>query len=199
MNRLLLALGAVAAGALLVPDDAMAQRGRGYGGGGFRGGGFHGGIGGPRGYAPGRAIGVRPGGYRPAAIGYPGVGRYGVRAPGYYGRVYGGAYRPYSRGYYGPGWRSPYYGGYYRGRYPYYGGAVAAGVIGGLALGSLTYPYSYGYPYDQGYSYDYGYYGDGVPYIGAMEEPNCWQGPPVCTAAGYPNMGYIRRQWGAPF
>jgi hypothetical protein len=48
---------------------------------------------------------------------------------------------------YGWGWRRPYYGG----------GAVAAGLIGGLALGALAAStssyYGYGYP-----SYGYGYY-----------------------------------------
>ena len=46
---------------------------------------------------------------------------------------------------YGWGWRRPYYGG----------GALAAGLIGGLALGALaasTSYYGYGYPY-----YSYGY------------------------------------------
>jgi hypothetical protein len=105
------------------------------------------------------------------------------------GRVYGG-YRPYYRGYYGR-------------RYPYYGGAVAAGLIGGLALGALSYPYDGGYPYDDGY-YDYGYYdggpyGVGDPYAGVAAWPPCLQGPPLCTAAGYPNLSYLRRYQGAPF
>ena len=78
------------------------------------------------------------GGYRPAYYGY------GYRSP-YYG---GGYYRP---AYYG----SRYYGGYYP--YGYYrrgydgGGAVAAGLIGGLALGAIasaaTSPYYYGGSY----------------------------------------------------
>jgi hypothetical protein len=123
---------------------------------------------------------------RPGPIG-PGYGRYGVRAPGY---------RPYDRGYYGRGY--PAYG--YRGRYPYYGGAVAAGVIGGLAIGALSAP-SYGYPYDYGsYAYPtYAYPTYGVTYGAPVAGANCWQGPPVCTAAGYLNMGYIRRLQGAPF
>ncbi|MPR13002.1 hypothetical protein [Microvirga tunisiensis] len=122
--------------------------GGGFGGvGGFRGGiaGVPGGIGGFRGGAvgirpgfggfPGGAAGIRPGfGYRPAAIYRPGIGRYGVY--------------------------SPYYRNYYGRRYPYYGGAVAAGVIGGLALGALSSPYYYGYPY----GYDYPYYGVSASY-----------------------------------
>jgi hypothetical protein len=43
---------------------------------------------------------------------------------------------------------------------------VAAGVIGGLALGALSYPYyGYGYPYGYGYGAGYGYedpYYDGI-------------------------------------
>lgn len=146
MNKLLVALGALAAGTLLLPDVAEAQRGGARGGGtgagfqggggssgGFRGGGrFRGAIG-----PGGGLVGARYGyGYRPGTVYGPGFGRYGFRGPGY-GRAY--AYRPYFRGYYGR-------------RYPYYGGAVAAGLIGGLALGALSYPY-YGY----GYGYPYGY------------------------------------------
>jgi hypothetical protein len=151
--------------------------GGGFGGGGaFRGGGFgggqrmfipRGGMGGPRvgmggprvgmggpgigmgGRFPGGAVAVRPGGgFRTAAIGRPGFGGYGVRAP-YYGRV-AGNYRPYYRSYYGRGY--PYYR-----NYPYYGGALAAG----LALGALSYPY-YGY----GYGYNYPSYGYNYPYYG---------------------------------
>ena len=157
MNKLLVALGALAAGTLLLPDVAEAQRGggfRGGGGAGFRGGGFggggafragaggfRGGISGPVGGFRGGAIGGRPGfrygyGYRPVP--------FGGRGFGYGGRGY--AYRPVYRGYYGR-------------RYPYYGGAVAAGLIGGLALGALSYPYyGYGYPYGYGGAYyDAGY------------------------------------------
>ena len=98
-------------------------------------------------------------GYRPAV----GGGYYGNRYGAYGG--YGGGYG-YRRAYYGGGYR-PYYGGYrpyygyrgayYGGGYPYYrrgwdgGGAVAAGLIGGLALGTVaaaaTNPYYYGTGY----------------------------------------------------
>jgi hypothetical protein len=80
-------------------------------------------------------------------IGRPGFGRYG------------GAYRPFYGGYYRRGFRYPYYGGYYRRRS--YGGALAAGLIGGLALSSVGY-YGYGYP-----AYGYGY---GYPYDGASQD-----------------------------
>jgi hypothetical protein len=141
MNRSLVALSALAASAFLIPDYAAAQRG----GPGFRGGApsFRGGAG-PMTFRPpmagvgrpsfgGGAIGMRPGGFRPALAG-----------PGFrgYGRVANIA-RPAYRGYYGRGWRYPYHGGYYRRGwgYPYYGGALLAG----LTLGALSYPYSYGY------------------------------------------------------
>jgi hypothetical protein len=203
MNRTLLALSALAAGVLLIPNIAEAQRGSrgGFGGGARMGGGFGGGGfgAGPRMYIPrggmsgprvglgaggfrGGAIAARPGwggGYAPRVAYRGGYGRYGGQTP-YYGRV-AGAYRPYYRGYYGRG----------RG-YPYYGGAVASGLIGGLALGALSYP-SYGYPSD------YGYYGESEPYVASGQWPACTQGPPLCTAAGYPNLSYIRRAQGAPF
>jgi hypothetical protein len=64
------------------------------------------------------------------------AGPYGA---GYYGRQ---AYRPAAYGY------RPGYGGY--GGYGYHrhnnGGAVAAGVIGGLALGALATAPAYSYP-----------------------------------------------------
>jgi hypothetical protein len=160
MNRTLLALCALAAGALLIPDIAEAQRGGGgFGGGrgaGIGGGGFGGGAGAFRGGAiaarpggvPGRLAGISPGagGFRQAAINNPGdrLGnrgdyfgnrgdwRYGVRAPGSWGGRY-----PYYGG------RYPYYGRNY-GRYPYYGGwGLATGAVIGAAA---TYPY-YNYPY----------------------------------------------------
>jgi hypothetical protein len=163
MNRLLLALGALAAGALLVPGDAEAQRygGRGFGGpGGFRGAGIGGGyrvpmfrppVSGLRGgvAGPGRiggfrgaAITARPGGYpvgvpgiRPAFR--PGIGAYrlaaGVRPRVGYGYRPGAIYRP------GFGPYRPYYRGAYAWRYPYY----------------RRYPYYGGY-----YGWGYPYYDD---------------------------------------
>ena len=79
-------------------------------------------------------------------------GGYGYR-PAYYGPRYG----------YGYGYRPAYYGSrYYGGYYPYRsyrrgynGGAVAAGLIGGLALGAIagavTNPYYYGGYYSPAY------------------------------------------------
>ena len=184
MNKHCLVLCALAAGALLLPDVAEAQRGRGggarIGGGGLGGGtGFRGGgFGSQRMYLPRGGSGFRGGAIvtRPGWGG--GYGRSGWRAP-YYGRV-AAAYRPYYRGYYGRG-----------GSYPYYGGAVAAGLISGLTIGALSYPYSYGYPY--------GYYAEGEPYGASAQWPPCMQGPPLCTAAGYPNLSLLRRAQGAPF
>lgn len=170
----------------------------GMGGGSYRGraiaarpGGFYrGGVAGLGGYRT--AAIARPGWggvYRPRAVYRPGFGGYGWRAP-YYGRV-AGAYRPYYRGYYGRGLR-----------YPYYGGAVAAGLISGLALGALSYPSYYGSPYDGGYygeNEPYGYHGESEPYVASSQWPPCLQGPPLCTAAGYPNVSYLRRIQGGPF
>jgi hypothetical protein len=170
MNRLLLALGALAAGALLIPDVAEAQRGGrggggarigggGIGGGGYRGGGNFrgGGFGGssrmyvPRGGMGGARVGMGAGGYRGAAVaarpgrvaGTGGVRQAAINNPGgrYDNRIYN---RP------GYGGRYPYYGGrypYYGSRYPYYGGWGAAGLATGAAIGAAaTYPY-YNYPY----------------------------------------------------
>lgn len=166
MNRLILALGALAASALLIPDDADAQRGGGrggggarIGGGGFGGGGFRGagGFGGgqrmmvPRGGVGGARVGIGAGGFRGGAVasrpgGLPGRGA-GIR-PGNDGfRQVGignrGDWRYGVRppGYYGG--RYPYYGsrypsyGRYYGGYPYYGGYGGWGLGAGLVTGSV--------------------------------------------------------------
>ncbi|MBM6580816.1 hypothetical protein ILT44_11535 [Microvirga sp. BT689] len=175
MNKLLLAFGALLAGALLIPDVADAQRGGrggggfgggarmgggGFGGGGARMGGFRGGgFGGSRMYVPrggvtsvgsirSGAIAARPGvPGRMAGIG-PGAGGFrqaAINNPGRYGNR--GDWRYGVRG-----GRYPYYGGrypYYGGRYPYYGGWGwgAAGLATGAVIGAAaTYPY-YNYPY----------------------------------------------------
>ncbi len=186
MRKLLLALSAVVAGALLVPGDAFAQRAafRGGMGGGFgRGGGSFGGgrmfvpgggfgrmggagIGGFGRVAPmGGAFGARTfGGFSPGAIARPGLGsvyRSGaVFRPGFGGYGVRAPYygRPYYGGYYGRGWRYPYYGGYYGWRYPYYG-YYGGALAAGLALGALSYPY-------------YDYYDS--PYYDVTYAPDCY-------------------------
>jgi hypothetical protein len=109
-----------------------------------------------------RGVPVTGTGFAPAAGFRPGAaGRYfgagyggGFRPGGYYGPRYGGWGGGWRGGYYGPrygyggwgGYRRAYWGpryGYYGGYYPYYrrydnGGAVAAGLIGGLALGAIA-------------------------------------------------------------
>ncbi|GEO13747.1 hypothetical protein [Microvirga aerophila] len=171
MNRILLVLGALVAGALLIPDVAEAQRG-GRGGGGARigGGGFGGGGGGFRG--GGYGGGFRGGGYGGGSRMYIPRGGMGGSRIGMGGSVRGGAVaaRP-GRGDFrqaainNPGrfvnrgeWRGryPYYGGRYPnygryyGRYPYYGnyyGGWGAGLATGAVIGAAaTYPY-YNYPY----------------------------------------------------
>ncbi|WP_133239256.1 hypothetical protein [Microvirga sp. KLBC 81] len=85
------------------------------------------------------------GGYRRTAYYGP---RYGYRRAAYYSPRYYGYRRA---AYYGPRYRYysryPYYPyrRYYRDRYYDGGGAVVAGLIGGLTLGTLASPYYYGY------------------------------------------------------
>ena len=78
----------------------------------------------------------------------------GFRGGGYGFRGYG--FRGYGWGGYGGGWRRPYYGG----------GALAAGLIGGLALGSLAASAGsyYGYGYPSYYGSGYGYYPSSYAY-----------------------------------
>ncbi len=100
--------------------------------------------------AVGAHFGPRPA-FRP--VGYRRAAFYGHRR-GFYGPRYG--YRPYY-GYRRYGY--PY--GYYRRGYGYGGGAIAAGLIGGLALGSIASaaanPYYYGWPgYYRPAYYSYG-------------------------------------------
>ena len=103
-----------------------------------------------------------------------GAGYYGGYRPafgGYGGGPIGVAYQPYPRGFYG-GYRPAFYGGYQPaygyGYRPYYrrrdsGAALAAGLVGGLALGALaTAPYRYSYPATYGGYYGASYYGGPV-------------------------------------
>jgi hypothetical protein len=170
MNKLLLALGALIAGALLIPDVAEAQRGGRGGGGGFRGGGGFGGGGGggfrgggfgggsrmymPRGGMGGARVGMGNRGFRGGAVaarpgvpgrvaGIGGVRQAAINNPGGFGNRGDWRY-----GYGATGGRYPYYGGRSYGRYPYYGGWGwgAAGLATGAAIGAAaTYPY-YNYP-----------------------------------------------------
>lgn len=173
MNKTLLVLSALAAGALLLPDIAEAQRGGrgggGFGGGGARmggggfggggafrgGGGFRGGSigGGPRMYTPrggsgfrGGAIAARPGVPGRVAGIRPGTGGLRQAAIGNPGGRFDN--RLGNRGDWRYGGRYPYYGG----RYPYYGrnyggwGWGAGLVTGSIVGAAATYPY-YNYPY----------------------------------------------------
>ena len=76
----------------------------------------------------------------------------------------------------GWGWRRPYYGG----------GALAAGLIGGLALGTLAAGagsyYGYGYP-----SYGYGY---GYPYSGYGYYPSSYAYPSSYSYPSYYGTAY---------
>lgn len=154
LRKTMLAVGAVAAIGLLLPDDAFARGGF---GGGVRGGGFGG------------------GGFRPAGVGTGGAG---FRAASVGVGIRGGAIAPGLRAgtFAGNAWRAGYYPGYrpFR-RFPV---AAAAAVIGsGAAYGA--YPYGYGYdgyyaqPYYANYPYDYsgnmvyngGYYGNGCTVV----------------------------------
>lgn len=70
--------------------------------------------------------------------------RRGWGGPGFAGPGYAG------RGYAGPRYNRGYYGGYY-GRRNNAGGAIAAGIIGGLALGALAASATPSYGYAPGY------------------------------------------------
>jgi hypothetical protein len=166
MNRILVVLSALVAGALLIPDVAEAQRGGrgggGFGGGGARmggggfggGGGFRGGGfgGGSRMYIPGGGSGFR-GGAIAARPGTP--GRVAGISPGTGGFRQAAIANPGGRFDNRVGNRGDYFGnrndwrygvrapGSYRGRYPYYGG----GYYGG------RYPYYGNYPYYGGWGW----------------------------------------------
>ncbi len=82
---------------------------------------------------------------------------------------------------YGWGWRRPYYGG----------GALAAGLIGGLALGSLAAStgsyYGYGYP-----AYGYGYYPASYAYPSSYAYPGYYGTSYYGTSYGW---GYGNTYW----
>jgi hypothetical protein len=181
MNKFLVVLGALVAGALLIPDVAEAQRGGrggggarvgggGFGGGGgsrgggsFRGGGFGGGsrMYMPRGGAGGARVGMANRGFRGGVVAArpgrgDGMGSGGFRQaaianPG--GRFDNrvGNRGDWRYGYGATGGRYPYYGG----RYPYYGGRYPYyGVGAGLVTGSIIGAAAT-YPY---YNYPYSTY-----------------------------------------
>src|SRR3954464_13801339 len=131
-----------------------------------------------------------------------GGGWRGFRGGGYGFRGYG--FRGYGWGGYGWGWRRPYYGG----------GALAAGLIGGLALGTLaasagsyygygypSYGYGYGYPYSgYGYypssyaypGYSYGYYPASYAYPSSYAYPGYYRTAYYGTSYG---LGYGNAYW----
>ncbi|WP_406853660.1 hypothetical protein ABEG18_13945 [Alsobacter sp. KACC 23698] len=89
------------------------------------------------------------------------------------GGFHGGAWRGGGWGYRGGGWG--YRGGYWRGGG--WGAPVAAGLVGGLALGALAAPaygYGYGYP-GYGYGYAPAYVGGyGTCYIERQRVYDAW-------------------------
>ena len=122
------------------------------------------------------SAGASTGTWRNGMVAGPvGVGYYGYRGgfrPGHYGGYHGGLRPAYYGGYRGyGGFRTAYNGGYNPYPRPYYrrrdnGAAVAAGLIGGLALGALaTAPYRYSYPA----TYGGGYYGASY-----YDQPTCY-------------------------
>jgi hypothetical protein len=84
---------------------------------------------------------------------------------------------------YGWGWRRPYYGG----------GALAAGLIGGLALGTLAASagsyYGYGYP---AYGYGYSYYPSSYAYPSYYSYPGYYRTAYYGTSYGW---GYGSAYW----
>src|SRR5215216_626478 len=93
---------------------------------------------------------------------------------------------------YGWGWRRPYYGG----------GALAAGLVGGLALGTLAagagsyygygYPSYYGYGYPSYYGSGYGYYPSSYAYPGYSYGyyPSSYAYPSYYSYPGYYRTAY---------
>ena len=85
---------------------------------------------------------------------------------------------------YGWGWRRPYYGG----------GALAAGLIGGLALGTLAASAGsyYGYGYPSYYGYGYGYYPSSYAYPSYYSYPGYYGTAYYGTSYG---LGYGSAYW----
>src|SRR5829696_4032071 len=91
---------------------------------------------------------------------------------------------------YGWGWRRPYYGG----------GALAAGLIGGLALGSLAASAGsyYGYGYPSYYGSGYGYYPSSYAYPGYSYGyyPSSYAYPSYYSYPGYYRTAYYGTSYG---
>ena len=86
------------------------------------------------------------------------------------------------------------WGGYGWGwRRPNYGGAIAAGVVGGLALGALAASagsyYGYGYP---SYGYGYSYYPSSYAYPSYYSYPGYYRTAYYGTSYG---LGYGNAYW----
>src|SRR5215203_6164366 len=95
---------------------------------------------------------------------------------------------------YGGGWRRPYYGG----------GALAAGLVGGLALGSLAasagsyYGSGYGYYPSSYYGSGYGYYPSSYAYPGYSYGyyPSSYAYPSSYSYPGYYRTAYYGTSYG---
>lgn len=127
IRKLMIAVFACAAVAMLAPEVASARGGFG-GGGGFRGGGGMGMGGGFR----GGGMGIGGGGFRAAALpaaGFRGGGFAGPRFHGGYHRGFRYGRFPFAATAIGLGLGYGYYGGYYDYGYPYYGSDYADGYF----------------------------------------------------------------------
>jgi hypothetical protein len=181
MQKAMIAIGALLAASMLVPDDASARPGGGgfgRGGGGFRGGmgTFRGGTGGFRGGTIGHA-----GGFRGAAVGVrPGTGH------GFHAGWRGHGFRPGIRrvGVHHGGWWRYGHRQHYAKYYPYYAyGALATGLVG------ASYYYN---DYPSYYGAAYPYYGT-YPYYGDTYGESCYLH--IRRLVGRKGLVVVRRQY----
>jgi hypothetical protein len=78
-----------------------------------------------------------------------------------------------------------------------WGGWLAAGIIGGIALGALSSPY-YAYGYAPAYSYPYGYGYGGYGYAGSYGySPYTYGYAPYYGYSGYTTYAYAPRVYRA--